>query len=137
MVCERGLKSGRLTIDRELSRWVERVALKVGHPCQRGTLACCSGPGYETSTEVRFLQGIGADLVTMSSAPEIAFAARLGMRVAVVGAITNPGTGIGQSRHGILDHAEVLEAMSRMSGGLSRLIAELFSSYADETQFGG
>jgi purine-nucleoside phosphorylase len=89
---------------------------------RRGVAACLDGPTYETPAEVSFLQGAGADLATMSAAPEIAAAAENGLRVACIGAITNPGTGIGCAAPG---HDEVLTTASAMAPALGRILSEL------------
>ena len=123
----RGATHRDLYVDRDLSRWVERTAIAAGLACRRGTVACNSGPGYETAAEVGFLQGIGVDVATMSLAPEVEIANRLGLRVAVVGTITNPATGVGRARP---RHEDVLHAAQRLSGPLSRVVGALLGGYA-------
>jgi len=112
----------RTAVDPGLTRALERACLAAGVRATRGVLACHAGPAYETPAEVTFSQRTGATLVTMSAAPEIAYAGALGMRVAALAAITNAATGI---EHATPVHEEVIEAAGRASAGLARLISQL------------
>lgn len=122
---ERGMPDNRHGLSRRLTAAVESAAKEAGRPLKRGTLACCSGPSYETPSEVRFLLELGADLATMSSAPEVVFGGLAGMEVAVIGAVTNPGTGVGLER---LDHSGIIDTASGMTGDLSRVIMQLIKN---------
>ncbi len=62
------------------------------------------GPSYETPAEVEMVRTLGADVVGMSTVPEVIAARALGMRVLGISLVTNAAAGVG------LDHAEVLEA---------------------------
>jgi purine-nucleoside phosphorylase len=69
-----------------------------------GVYAGLLGPTYETPAEVRMLRTLGADVVGMSTVPEIIAARALGMRTLGISLVTNAAAGVG------LDHSEVLEA---------------------------
>jgi len=56
---------------------------------QEGTYAWVSGPTYETPAEGRFLRDAGADVVGMSTVPEVVVAKDEGMEVLVLTLVTN------------------------------------------------
>jgi purine-nucleoside phosphorylase len=101
---------------------LETAAERAGLALRRGTLACGAGPAYESPAEIRALQEIGADVATMSAAPETRYACELGMEIAVVAAITNPGTGIGAEPP---DHGRVVQTAESMCGPLGDILTAL------------
>lgn len=65
------------------------AARRAGARARRGTYALLSGPSYETRAEYRWLRGAGADVVGMSTLPEVAAARCLGLAVTAVSVVTN------------------------------------------------
>ena len=65
----------------ELIALAESVALDLKIRLQKGVFVAVSGPNLETRAEYRFLRGIGADVVGMSTVPEVIVAAHQSMRV--------------------------------------------------------
>jgi purine-nucleoside phosphorylase len=58
----------------------------VAHP---GVYVGVSGPNYETRAEYRFFRKIGADVIGMSTVPEVIVAAQVGLRVLALSVVTN------------------------------------------------
>jgi purine-nucleoside phosphorylase len=113
---------GRLALDPALVGALESAATRAGVPWHRGTLVCGSGPAYETAAEVRWLQESAGDVATMSAAPEVGAANRIGIPVAVMALVTNPGTGIAPAA---LSHAEVLSVGRRSAGRVAGVVRQL------------
>jgi len=57
--------------DRALLALARRIALEEKIPCHQGVFVAVAGPNLETRAEYRFLRGIGADVVGMSTVPEV------------------------------------------------------------------
>jgi purine-nucleoside phosphorylase len=66
--------------DRELTALAQRVARDEKISCHKGVFVAVPGPNLETRAEYRFLRAIGADVVGMSTVPEIIVAVHCGLR---------------------------------------------------------
>jgi purine-nucleoside phosphorylase len=66
--------------DRELIALTQRVALEERIVCHKGVFVAVTGPNLETRAEYRFLRGIGADVVGMSTVPEVIVGVHCGLR---------------------------------------------------------
>jgi len=75
--------------DRELLEIGQRIALEEKIVCRQGVFVAVSGPNLETAAEYRFLRGIGADVVGMSTVPEVIVAVHAKMRVLGISVITD------------------------------------------------
>ncbi|MBI1852604.1 MAG: purine-nucleoside phosphorylase [Planctomycetes bacterium] len=75
--------------DRALLELAEQIAIEEGIRAHRGVLVAVTGPSLETRAEYRFLRAIGADVVSMSTVPEVIVAAHAGCRVLGVSVITD------------------------------------------------
>ncbi len=76
---------------KELIEKARKVALENGIPTQQGVYVAVPGPNLETRAEYRFLRAIGADVVGMSTVPEVIAAVHAGMKVLGFSIITDMG----------------------------------------------
>jgi purine-nucleoside phosphorylase len=67
--------------DRNLQDLALRAALEANVVAHRGVYVAVTGPNLETRAEYRFLRAIGADVVGMSTVPEVLVAVHAGMKV--------------------------------------------------------
>ena len=105
--------------DGELRTLARSVARNAGIRLEEGVYAALLGPSYETPTEVRMLEKLGADAVGMSTVPEVLVARSRGLRCLGFSSITNPGAGLSEQP---LSHEEVLEASKEIARGLSVVV---------------
>ena len=75
--------------DLELQARALKIAADMGIKLHQGIYFGGSGPSYETPAEVRFFHASGADLVGMSTVPEVIVARHCGMRVFGMSVVTN------------------------------------------------
>jgi purine-nucleoside phosphorylase len=105
--------------DAGLRALAREVARTRGIRLEEGVYFQLLGPTYETASEVRMAERLGADAVGMSTAVEVIAARALGIRCLGFSTITNPAAGITGER---LEHAEVMEVAKRVAGDLERLV---------------
>jgi len=66
--------------DQKLLSLAQTIALREGIRVHKGVYVAVSGPNLETRAEYRFLRGIGADVVGMSTVPEVLAGVHCGFR---------------------------------------------------------
>jgi purine-nucleoside phosphorylase len=114
----------RFNVD-EIVPHVRRTATELGIDLQQGTYCYVKGPTYETRAEIRAFQFIGADVVGMSTLPELIEAQRLGMLTIGITLVTNMGTGISTVK---LDHSDIKEVAEARKNDFGRLVSRLIES---------
>jgi purine-nucleoside phosphorylase len=115
--------------DRTLRAIAEHVGREAGIPMARGVYGAMLGPSYETAAEVEMLSRLGADVVGMSTVPEVIAARARGMRCLAFSMVTNRAAGLS---HAPLSHEEVLEVGTRSAGRLAALLAGVIPALAGQ-----
>jgi purine-nucleoside phosphorylase len=108
--------------DAELRGLARAVALELGIGLREGVYVAVPGPNLETRAEYRMLRTMGADVVGMSTVPEVIVAAHAGMRTIGISIITD------QCLPDALEPADIgriIETARRAEPSLTRLIAGL------------
>jgi purine-nucleoside phosphorylase len=105
--------------DKQFRKIAQEQGSASGVELGEGVYAALAGPNYETPAEIRFLRSIGADLVGMSTVPEVLAARHSGIRVLGISCVTNAAAGILDQP---LDHNEVLQTAERVKSQFIALL---------------
>jgi purine-nucleoside phosphorylase len=108
--------------DSALMALAQRTALELGIPCRKGVFVAVAGPCLETRAEYRMLRGMGADLVGMSTVPEVIVAVHAGMRVLGFSIVTDVCLPDALEP---VEIQQIIEVAHRGGERLSRLISRL------------
>ncbi len=114
--------------DKRLREMTVGEANRMGIGTYEGVYAALLGPSYETPAEIRYLRAIGADLVGMSTVPEVIAARHSGIRVLGISCVTNAAAGILDQP---LNHLEVLETAERVKGQFIGLLKAVIPRIAE------
>ena len=104
---------------------------RLGIEIFEGVYAALTGPSYETPAEIRALRTFGADLVGMSTVPEVIAARHMGLRVLGISCVTNMAAGILDQP---ISHEEVLETGERVKGQFVALLRAVIPRIAGDVK---
>ncbi len=96
-----------------------------------GVYAALSGPSYETPAEIRYLRTIGADLVGMSTVPEVIAASHMGIKILGISCVSNMAAGMLDQP---ITQEEVLETGERVKGQFIALLRAVIPRIAKDVQ---
>jgi purine-nucleoside phosphorylase len=105
-----------------LRKLAREVAAELGITVKEGVYLMAPGPSYETPAEIRAFRALGADLVGMSTVPEVIAARHAGMRVLGISVVTNFAAGVSERP---LSHEEVLQVTKEKAAELGRFLSNL------------
>jgi purine-nucleoside phosphorylase len=115
----------------QFRQFVREESERLGGGIFEGVYAAVTGPSFETPAEIRFLRTIGADLVGMSTAPEVIAARHMGIEVLAISCVTNMAAGITGEK---ITAEEVLETGERQGSkflALVRAVLPRIDAYLD------
>jgi len=108
---------------------VQAVAQRQNIPLETGVYLATPGPSFETPAEIRAFQALGADLVGMSTVPEVIAARHAGLEVIGFSIVTNLAAGMSGTA---LSHEETLSEAATAGTKLAHLLSALFKELADD-----
>lgn len=113
--------------DLELQKKALEIASEMGIELKKGVYLGSTGPTYETPAEVRYYREIGADLLGMSTIPEVIVARHCGMRVFGMSCVTNVANTRNTARD-LNDGEDVVEQANKAAMLMSELFAKLIDT---------
>ena len=114
--------------DPEFRKFVADAGKKLKQNLHEGVYLALSGPNYETPSEIHSLRTLGADLVGMSTVPEVLAARHAGIRVLGISCVTNMAAGVtGET----LTAEEVFETGARVKNDFIALLKAVIPRIAE------
>ena len=114
-----------------LRKKVQAVAAREDITLATGVYLATAGPSFETPAEIRAFKALGADLVGMSTVPEVIAARYAGLDVIGFSIVTNLAAGMSD---GALSHGETLSEASAAGADLERLLRAFFKELSGHGQ---
>lgn len=108
-------------IDRQWYETLQSVLEKENAQLREGTYCWTLGPTYETPAEIKMFEYFGADLVGMSTVPEVIAAKHCKMKILVLACVTNMASGITKQK---LSHEDVVNTANRIKTKFSAVVAK-------------
>ena len=105
--------------DADLRRVLHDAAATLSIPLHEGVYLATSGPSFETPAEIRMMRTLGADLVGMSTVPEVITARHCGLKVLAIATVTNLAEGMSDMA---LSHEQTLKYAGVGAADLMRLV---------------
>lgn len=112
--------------DSKLNKLIKRIAKTQLLPISKGVYVAVSGPNLETRAEYKYLHAAGADVVGMSTVPEVIVANHVGIACAAVSVVTDECQ---PSQLKPVNIEEIIAVAGTADKKLSRLFAELIRQF--------
>lgn len=111
--------------DKALNAKLEKIAKAKGITLNKGVYVCVTGPNLETRAEYRFLRQIGADVVGMSTVPEVIVANHVSLPCCAISVLTDD---CDPDNLQVANIAEIIETAGKAEIPLTELYIELINS---------
>ena len=115
--------------DREYRQWTLAEGKRLKVNIHEGVYLAVTGPSYETPAEIRAFRTMGADVVGMSTVPEVIAARHMDIKILAISCVTNLAAGCSDAP---LDHKEVLEVGERIRGQFVALLESVIPKIATD-----
>jgi purine-nucleoside phosphorylase len=116
--------------DPDINQLLKSIAQKKGITLNSGIYVVVSGPNLETRAEYRYLRNLGADVVGMSTVPEVIVANQMGLPAAAISVMTDD---CDPDNLAPINIEEILETAKTAEKDLVILIKELLTQLHSET----
>jgi purine-nucleoside phosphorylase len=103
----------------ELAQIIESTSKELKIKTQKGVYAGVLGPTYETPAEIKMMRILGADVVGMSTVPEVIIANHIGLKVCGISCVTNMGAGIIDQK---LKHEDIKDEALKVMDNFTNLL---------------
>ncbi|MBW8049500.1 MAG: purine-nucleoside phosphorylase [Cytophagales bacterium] len=106
----------------QLNEKLEKIADEENITLHKGVYAAVAGPNLETRAEYRYLRGMGADVVGMSTVPEVIVANHCGLPCAAISVVTDECDPDNLAKVNI---EEIIETANKAQAKLTKLFVGL------------
>lgn len=113
--------------DREYRQWTLTEGKRLKVNIHEGVYLAVTGPSYETPAEINAFRTMGADVVGMSTVPEVIAARHMNIKVLAISCVTNLAAA---TTNQPLDHKEVLEVGERVRAHFVALLKSVIPKLA-------
>ena len=110
------------TYDKKLRKDALQIAKKLKIKAGEGVYAAVTGPNFETPSEIRMFKILKADVVGMSTVPEVLCARQLGMKICGLTWVVNMGCGISKTP---ITHEDTIKETKKIEGSFKRVLERL------------
>jgi xanthosine phosphorylase len=110
--------------DSDLRRQLHAVADEIGITLHDGVYLASLGPTFETPAEIKAFKILGADMVGMSTVPEVIMARHCSLKVVAISAVTNLAAGMSDV---VLSHEQTLAGAKLAEEKLCKLVEAFLS----------
>ena len=111
---------------------IQQTAKKLSISLNEGVYVSVLGPNFETPAEIRAFRQLGADVVGMSTVPEVIVARHCGLKVAVISVVTNLAAGLSDEP---ITHEGTVHFAAKASDHLGRLLESVVVPIANSQKF--
>lgn len=115
--------------DSNIRHIFQQTAKKLAIPLIEGVYVSVLGPNFETPAEINAFRQLGADVVGMSTIPEVIVARHCGLKVAVISVVTNLAAGLNDEP---ITHEGTLHFAAKAGDNLGQLLESAVGQIVNE-----